>query len=500
MPDARDLAPAPIDHGTGFFGHPSGLAILFFTEMWERFSYYGMRAFLMIFMTATLAEGGLAFDVPKAAGIYAVYTSAVYLFGLPGGWFADRIVGQRRAVLVGGGLIAAGHFSLAIHSLSAFYTGLVLIAVGTGLLKPNISAIVGQLYSEKDMRRDAGFSIFYMGINVGALAGPLVCSFLAEKVDWHAGFGVAGVGMILGLIVYVRGRRMLGDAGSPPKPPADPVEAGLRRRRLALGLSVAGALAMIFVTLLASGVVRLTPERLADWFGAILFGITVLLFAWLFLAMKWSPLERGRLAAILVLFLAASLFWAAYEQAGSSLTLFARDLTDRVVLGVEIPVGWFQDFPAGFCIILAPVFAFVWLRMGSRQPSSPVKFSLGLIFVGLGFVVMMGASSAAAGGVKVGIGWLMLTYFLHVIGEMFLSPVGLSTVTKLAPARVTSLMMGVWFLASAVGNYIGGRGAGYYETLPLWQLFGVFALITIAAGLVLALVAQPIRRLMGGIH
>ena len=257
---------------------------------------------------------------------------------------------------------------------------------------------------------------------------------------------------------------------------------------------------MIFVALLASGLVRLTPERLADAFGAILLGITVAFFAWLFLAMKWSPLERGRLLAIVVLFLAASLFWAAYEQAGSSLTLFARDLTDRVVLGFDVPVGWFQDFPAGFCVILAPVFAWLWLRMGSRQPSSPAKFSLGLIFVGLGFVVMIGASAAAAGGAKVGIGWLMSTYFLHVIGEMCLSPVGLSTVTKLAPAKVTSLMMGVWFLASAVGNYVGGRGAGFYEALPLWQLFGLFALVSITGGLVLALFVRPIRRLMGGIH
>jgi len=485
---------------TAFFGHPRGLAILFFTEMWERFSYYGMRVLLIFYLTASVTDGGLAFDVSKAAAIYALYTSMVYLLGLPGGWLADRFLGQRRAILYGGLFIAAGHFLLAVHSVSTFYVGLVFIVTGTGLLKPNISAIVGKLYAEQDLRRDAGFSIFYMGINLGAFAGPFVCSFLGEKVDWHLGFGAAGVGMVLGLIVYLWGGRFLGEVGLHPLRPDDPVVANRQNRRMRLGLVVVILALALLLTLQSVGVIQITVKGLSDSFGVILLLVTVIFFVWLFTAQSWSRVERRRLVAIVVLFLAASVFWGAYEQAGSSLNLFARDLTDRRVFEFEFPAGWFQNAPALYCIILAPVFAWLWIRMGNRQPSSPSKFSLGLVFVGLGFVVMIAASLAASSGIKVSPSWLLLTYFLHVIGEMCLSPVGLSTVTKLAPSRVTSLMMGVWFLASAVGNYVGGRAAGFYEAIPLWSLFGVFAVSTVAAGLLLALLVKPIRRLMGGVH
>ena len=486
--------------GTGFFGHPRGLATLFFTEMWERFSFYGMRALLILFMTASAAQGGLAYDTATAGAVYALYTSLVYLLGLPGGWLADRFLGQRRAVFWGGVLIAAGQFTLALPHQAAFFPGLLVIILGTGLLKPNVSAIVGQLYAPDDERRDAGFSIFYMGINIGAFAAPLVCGYLGEKVDWHLGFGVAGIGMIVGLTQYVLGRRHLGDAGLYPNIPDDPRLAAAHRRRLALSVAAVLVATAAVALLVRGGLLRLTPEGLADAFGVVLLLLIVGLFGWLLVGGDWSPLERKRLTAVLVLFVAASFFWGAYEQAGSSLNLFARDATDRIVLGFQFPASWFQWVPALFVIIQAPIFAWLWVRLGRRQPSSPAKFSLGLVFVGLGFGVMVVAAALSAGGTKVGPGWLLATYFLHVVGEMCLSPVGLSTVTKLAPARVAGLMMGVWFLASAVGNYLGGRVAGMYGSMPLWQLFAIVGGTTLAAGLVLAAFSGTIRRLMGGVR
>ena len=484
-------------HDTGFFGHPRGLATLFFTEMWERFSFYGMRALLILYMTAAVSAGGLAYDAAKAGAIYALYTSSVYLLGLPGGWLADRLIGQRRAILWGGIIIAAGHFCMAVPFQGTFLIGLVLIVLGTGLLKPNISSVVGQLYATEDERRDAGFSIFYMGINIGAFAAPIICGWLGERVDWHLGFGAAGLGMVFGLIQYVRGYKYLGDAGLPPPPSAETAKA---RRGLVIGAILTLVIIAAVVALARAGVIAITATGFSNYFGILLLGLTAAFFVWLLTRPYWSPVERKRLMAIVILFVAASFFWGAYEQAGSSLNLFARDQTDRVVMGSEFPASWFQWVPALFVIIQAPIFAWLWVRMGKRQPSSPAKFSLGLLFVGLGFVVMIFAATLTRGGTLVGPGWLLATYFLHVVGEMFLSPVGLSTVTKLAPARVTSLMMGVWFLASAVGNYLGGRTAGLYETLPLWQLFGLVAATAIGGGLVLALLIRPIRRLMGGVH
>ena len=484
-------------HDTGFFGHPRGLATLFFTEMWERFSFYGMRALLILYMTAAVSAGGLAYDAAKAGAIYALYTSSVYLLGLPGGWLADRLIGQRRAILWGGIIIAAGHFCMAVPFQGTFLIGLVLIVLGTGLLKPNISSVVGQLYATEDERRDAGFSIFYMGINIGAFAAPIICGWLGERVDWHLGFGAAGLGMVFGLIQYVRGYKYLGDAGLPPPPSAETAKA---RRGLVIGAILTLVIIAAVVALARAGVIAITATGFSNYFGILLLGLTAAFFVWLLTRPYWSPVERKRLMAIVILFVAASFFWGAYEQAGSSLNLFARDQTDRVVMGSEFPASWFQWVPALFVIIQAPIFAWLWVRMGKRQPSSPAKFSLGLLFVGLGFVVMIFAATLTRGGTLVGPGGLLATYFLHVVGEMFLSPVGLSTVTKLAPARVTSLMMGVWFLASAVGNYLGGRTAGLYETLPLWQLFGLVAATAIGGGLVLALLIRPIRRLMGGVH
>jgi len=493
--------PALPTQDTRFFGHPRGLAVLFFTEMWERFSYYGMRALLILYLTAAAVDGGLGFDAVAAGSIYALYTSGVYLFGLPGGWVADHLLGQRRSVLAGGVLIAAGHFSMALPTPVAFFVGLGLVVVGTGLLKPNISVIVGQLYEQNDDRRDAGFSLFYMGINIGALLGPLVCSFLGEKVDWHLGFAASGVGMVLGLVVYLVGGRTLGEAGMRPSRPDSPEAAAALKRQVWLGFAAVVVVSAVGYGLVSAGIVQTTAESLSNVFGILLLGLTIGLFAWLFLVGDWTPVERGRLWAIVALFIASAIFWGAYEQAGSSLNLFAERGTDRVVESVgEFPAGWFQQVPAFWVIVLAPTFAWLWIRMGSRQPSSPAKFAIGLVFVGLGFVVMVAASMAAAGGVRVSPLWLVVTYFLHVVGEMCVSPVGLSTVSKLAPERASSLMMGVWFLATAVGNYLGGRAAGFYETLALPTLFGIVAGTTIVAGVVLALLVPRIRTLMGGVH
>jgi POT family proton-dependent oligopeptide transporter len=428
---------------SGLAGHPPGLSTLFFTEFWERFSYYGMRALLILYMTAAATSGGLGMPTEQAAHIYGLYTSAVYLTAIPGGLIADRLLGARRAVLWGGITIALGHYSLALNQVPFFYAGLVLIVIGTGLLKPNISVMVGHLYGEDDARRDAGFSIFYMGINLGALTAPLVCSTLGEKVGWHWGFGAAGVGMTLGIAQYVLGARRLGDAG------------------LRIGTRATAA---------AAPDVR-------------------------------RPDEGQRLAAIVILFVFSCLFWAGFEQAGSSLNLFARDLTRKSVFGHEFAAGYFQSANPMFIVLLAPAFAWLWVRLGRREPSSPAKFVYGLVFVGLGFLVMAGAARvAAAEGRPVSPLWLIACYLLHTIGELCLSPVGLSTVTKLAPARLVGLMMGVWFLSLSIGNYIGGQVAGKFEVLPLPQLFGTVALTTIVAGLILAALVPFIKKLMGGIN
>ncbi|MDX1388609.1 MAG: peptide MFS transporter [Acidobacteriota bacterium] len=486
---------------TGFFGHPGGLAVLFFTEMWERFGYYGMRGILMLYLTAAIADGGLEFDAADAGSIYAVFTSMVYLFGLPGGWIADRVIGQRRAVLLGGILIAAGYFAMALPGLVTFFAGLAVVVVGTGLLKTNISVIVGQLYAADDERRDAGFSLFYMGINLGAFIGPLACGFLGEVVHWQLGFAAAGVGMTLGVIIYLLGGRALGEAGRYPVRPDSPEAAAALQRQIWTGVVLGALGTVIIVALFGTGVIGLEAKSISNAFGIFLLGVVAVFFSWLFLTGDWTGEERGRLWAIVALFVAASIFWAVYEQAGSSLTLFADRNTDRVVGSFpEFPASWFQPLPAIFVILQAPFWAWLWIRLGKRAPSSPAKFALGLIFVGLGTAVMIGASVASAGGVLVSPMWLITTYFLHVVGEMFLSPVGLSTVTKLAPDRVGSLMMGVWFLASAVGNYVGGRAAGLYETLELPTLFGIVTAIPIAAGVLLLVLAPAIRRLMGGVH
>jgi POT family proton-dependent oligopeptide transporter len=490
----------PSEQDKGFYGHPRGLATLFFTEMWERFSFYGMRALLILFMVAGVEKGGLGFGVAKSGAIYGLYTAMVYLVGLPGGWIADRILGQRRAVLYGGVVIALGHFSMAVPGLATFYLGLALIVIGTGLLKPNISTMVGQLYGANDHRRDAGFSIFYMGINIGAFLSPLICGYVGETINWHWGFGIAGIGMTLGLIQYTLGAKYLGEAGLYPVPAKDAAEAAGQKRWLWIGI-VATAAAIGGLGLLSfSGAVVITAEGIANIVGLLLIVLSLGVFTWLLRAGDWTPVEKKRFIVIIVLFLASALFWSAFEQAGSTLNLFAERSTDKHLLGYAYPASWFQAINSLFIIARAPVLAWLWVRLGSKDPSSPAKFSWGLIFVGLGFVVMMIAAMRAQSGVQVSSLWLWLTYLLHTIGELCLSPVGLSAFTKLAPARVAGLMMGVWFLSTSIGDYLGGRMAAFYESWSLPALFGGVAGFCIVLGLLLALFVKPMKKLMGGLN
>jgi POT family proton-dependent oligopeptide transporter len=453
-----------------------------------------MRALLILFMTATVQKGGLGFPTSKAGSIYGLYTAMVFLLSLPGGWIADRITGQRRAVFWGGVIIAAGHFSMAIPRLDTFYLGLALIVTGTGLLKPNISTMVGALYSQDDVRRDAGFSIFYMGINLGAGIAPLVCGYLGENIDWHYGFGAAGVGMTLGLIQYVLGGKYLGPAGLGVAGTAADMRLFRRGVIVAAIVIVAGVIATL------TGALSFSAEALSDAFGLILTGIVVVFFVWLLTAKGYSAAERGRFWAILVLFLASALFWSAFEQAGSTLNLFAERNTNLHAWDFPLwglfRASYLQTLNSVFIVALAPVFAWLWVALRRREPTSTAKFSIGLVFVGLGFAILI----PVAGGAAVSPWWLTTTYLLHTIGELCLSPVGLSAMTKLAPARICGLMMGVWFLSISVGDYIGGRLASVYETFPLPALFGIVAAFCIVVGLLLVLLLRPMKRLMGGIH
>jgi POT family proton-dependent oligopeptide transporter len=448
----------------GWFGHPGGLSTLFFTEMWERFSYYGMRGFLVLYATAPLASGGLGFDVPHGTRIYKWYTSSVWLTPLLGGFLADRFLGQYRGVFLGGVIIAIGHFTLAFKSLPSFYTGLVLIALGTGLLKPNISTIVGSLYDEGDARRDAGFSIFYMGINVGAFLGITVAGWLAQKIDWHIGFAAAGVGMTIGLLQYRLGRKRL-----------EPALNRLAVRRSGVATAATG--------LVGFGIGQLL-RRLWDWLRS------------------FTVEERKRIAVVFVLFVFAALFWGAYEQAGSTLNLFADRYTNLDVFGYVIPSSWLQSVQPIMVITLAPVMAWLWVRLGPREPSSPAKFAIGLLCAGVAFLLLVPAGLIAQSGASVRVSplWLVAAYTIEEIGELSLSPVGLSAVTKLAPTRIVSLMMGVFFLSNWLGNLLAGWTAGFFTSLPLPTLFGATAAVSLGAALAMFVLIRPVRNLMGGVH
>lgn len=485
---------APTEHDTRFFGHPRGLATLFFTEMWERYSFYGTRALLMLYMTHSVASGALGMTDMKAGAIYGFYTATVYLLSLPGGWFADRIVGQRKAVLFGGLIIAIGDFCLASPGIAMYYAGLGFLMIGTGLLKPNVSTMVGQLYAPGDRRRDSGFSIFYMGINIGAFS-PLLVSWVGEKVNWRLAFATSGIGMLAGVVQYVATGKYLGEAGLHPVRLDDPAK-DARQKRTAACIGVVAMVALAAIVLLNSrGAIRLTAEAISNSLGWVLAAISVAVFAWMIFGKGWSQAERKRAAAILVLFIGAAVFWGAYEQAGSSLNLFADVNTNRHIGSYEFPAGWFQWIQPLFVLILAPFFAWLWIKLDKREPSSTAKFSVALFFVGLSFLVLV----PPAAHVGVSPGWLTGSYFLSVVGEMCLSPVGLSAMTKLAPARAAGFAMGIWFLSTSIGEWLAGKAGSLFSSMPLPKLFGISALVPFIAAIVLALLIKPTRRLTSGV-
>jgi POT family proton-dependent oligopeptide transporter len=505
--DATGVSPAEIADAGGFFGHPRGLSTLFFTEMWERFSFYGLRAILFLYMTTEIAKGGLAFEQHYAGLIMGTYTSGVYWTPLLGGWIADKWLGARRAVLVGGIIIACGHFSMAVATMPTFYLGLVLIALGTGFLKPNVSTMVGDLYAEGDARRDAGFSIFYMGINIGALLAPLIVGYLGQRVEWHYGFGAAGVFMVLGLIQYVLGRDRLRGAGerkittevSDIAAVEGAGEEAVESFDILTGaLAVIGAVIGVWAGLRWGG---------AGWVGGLFPGVVGAFFGYILgIVRQLNRAEALRVGVIFILFIFAILFWMSFEQAATSLTLFADRLTRLNVLGIRFPSSWYQSVQPTFVVLLAPVFAAIWVKLGRRNPSSPAKFALGLFFAAVAFAIVAFASTLAPPSLgadlsetqKVGPLWLVAVYFFQTLGELSLSPVGLSTVTKVSPGRMVGLMMGVWFLALSIGNFLAGIMGGNFDEKregALLTMFGTVALITMVAAVLLFALSPLIKKM-----
>lgn len=480
-------------------GHPKGLSTLFFTELWERFSFYGMRALLVLFMTTTLAEGGLGFNIERSALVYGYYTMAVYMLSIFGGFIADKVIGARQTVLVGAIVIASGHFTMALASTTTFYVGLILVAVGTGLLKPNISTMVGSLYEPGDERRDAGFSIFYMGINIGAFAAPLLTGFLAQHIwfkewltqrgwdphhSWHWGFALAGIGMTIGIITYVRNMRGLGELGPAPDLPSS-----------TKGLNLVKS--FVYVGALGGLIWLCSIWTSLPWIIATIMTIAVTIYA------IRGGTDGKRTAAIYVLFAASIVFFAVFEQTGSSINLFARDYTQNTVFGFDFPSSWYQSINSLFIIILAPIFAWAWVKLGRKQPSSPLKFVFGLGFVGLSFALMVPAARLADQGLVSPL-WLVGLLFLQTVGELCLSPVGLSTVTKLAPAKLVGVMMGGWFFATSIGNFLSGYlartfGSGVAEG-QLADFFGQQAIFVFVATAVLLALVPLVKKLMCGVR
>ena len=491
-----------------FFGHPRGLATLFFTEMWERFSYYGMRAMLLLFMVATVETGGLGMEEKTAGAIYGLYTMFVYLLALPGGWLADRFFGLRKSVFYGGCIIALGHACLAFPSQETFFLGLLFIMIGTGLLKPTISSLVGELYSvDEPARRDAGFSIFYMGINIGGFISPLIVGEL-RAYNWHYGFAAAGVGMVLGLIQYKLTEKNLGEAGLYPERLADETLQQKRDQSIRNGIIAFVLLLTVFVTLMMTKTIVINPIVVAQASGVILIVSVIVYFVYLMFFTGQSMSVRLKLVALAIFFLTSGLFYSGYEQQGSSLNLFAERYTDLELGSFHLRPEWFQSVPSLVVVLFVPVFAWLWVWLGKRKmsPSIPVKMALGPIFTGLGFIVMMGGSMIIVGGSSASPWWLISTFTLHTFGEICLYPTGMSATSKLAPKNLLGQLMGIWFMSLAFGNLIAGLYAGEFDKTAieanptmLVDLFGYCAKIMLGAGLLLLVLYKPIRKLMGNV-
>ncbi|MCB0917119.1 MAG: peptide MFS transporter [Actinobacteria bacterium] len=484
-----------------FLGHPRGLATLFFTEMWERFSFYGMRALLVLYLVAAPgAEGkpgpGLGFSTGDAAAVYGTYLALVYVSPIIGGWIADRIIGPRRAVLYGGIVIAAGHFSMAIPIDALFWVGLLLIAIGTGLLKPCISTMVGGLY-EGDSRsqRDAGFAIFYMGINLGGFLAPLVVSLFSNGLGWHWGFACAGIGMVFGIVQYVLGSGNLTGIGEEAPNPA-----GREIRIRALVIGVIGLIALAIVIWIYSQLTGgFSITKVSDVLGIIIVLVPVIYFIRLFRAKNITDVERSRVGAFLFLFVGAVAFWMIFEQAGSTMNVFAEDHTDTSVFGWSMPAPFLQSINPAFIIIFSPIFAWLWMRLADRAPSTPVKFALGLFGIGLSFWIMVIPGMSADNGYTVTVWWLVLVYLIQTWSELVLSPVGLSATSRLAPRGMESQLMALWFLATSVGNVIGGQAARALVGFGFGPYFAIMGGVAIVVAIGFTACIPLIKRLMRGL-
>lgn len=502
----------PRDRDSAFFGHPIGLATLFFTEMFERFSYYGMRAFLVFYLTAPRELGGQGILNEAGGSVVGVFGAAVYLLSLPGGWIADRFIGQRRAVTLGAIGIAVGNGMLAVPSIADtfMYPSLAVIAFGTGLLKPNISTIVGQLYSEHDPRRDAGYTIYYMGINIGATIAPLLCGYLAgeglqnesfrlflseQGINpnhcWNFAFGLAAIGMVGGLIQYTFGQRLLGEAGLHPTIPSDPARAA-RDRHVLIGIGVA-------IAALAAIVVITTPSRelITNAMGIGLVLGSIALFYALYRSAHNTG-EKRRILAMIPLFLGAIGFFGIFEQSPTTLNIYAKDFVHREFLGFNIPASFYQSVNGFFIVVMAAVFAWIWMRMAraGKEPTSVNKFGIGMVILALSFVVMLPTLGASETN-KVSAGYLVALYFFYTCAELCISPVGLSSMSKLAPKRLAGLVMGTWFLGTSIGIYLAGRATSISEGRSYDFLFVFLIIASLVMAGALFLIAPVIRRMLG---
>jgi len=477
---------------TWFFGHPKGMVTLFFTEMWERMSFYGMRALLVLYMTAAVDSTfnpGMGLSSEAAQAIYGIYVGMVYFMVIPGGWLADNVLGHQKAVLIGAIIIALGHITLAIPLSETFFLGLALVVIGTGLLKGNISTIVGKLYREGDTRIQAGYTIFYMSINIGSALGFLVVAWLGEKIGWHWGFGAAGIGMIFGVMQYIFFKHLLGQAANQPNQMPQS-----QRDSYIKWSSITAAFMVIVLGFGLTGIIVLDAEVFAEYFFVFLTIVAFVYFTYLFLIAGLTKGEKKNLFLLLILFIGAIAFWSGFDQSGSSLSLFAKEFTDLNVLGYEIPVGWLQLANPVFVVIFAPIFAGIWMHLGrmNLDPSLPLKFAIGLFFMALSFVVMIYAVNLAMVSYPVGLQWLLITYLLQTWGELALSPIGLSAFAKYAPKKYVGQMFGLWFLASAIGGVLSGLLGGDALVDGLESISPVFEFMIqyyVVIGLVLVAVA-----------
>nr|WP_199786333.1 MULTISPECIES: peptide MFS transporter [Actinomycetes] len=479
-----------------FFGHPRGLATLFFVEMWERFSYYGMSAILLYYLYDRTSSGGLGLDKATSSALVSIYGALVFMSGVGGGWLADRVLGMRRAVQVGGGLIMCGHLALAVPGgLPALLVSMLLIVAGTGLLKPNVSSLVGELYSTRDNRRDAGFSVFYLGINLGAFVAPYLVGTLGQKVDYHLGFGLAAVGMAAGLLVFARGRKQLGDAGEAP---TNPLRAGERRRvAVRAGAGVVALAVLVAVFGLAGA---LTVRTLINAVTVLAVVLPVAYLAMMLRSPRTDAVERSRLIAYIPLFLGAVCYWVVNEQTSSVLAQFADKRTDLEIFGFSVPSSWFQSLNPIATLVLAPTFAWWWIKLGDRQPATPRKFALGLLLGGASFVLMAGPGLLHGVDQLASPWWLVASYFVVICGSMCLSPVGLSATTKLAPRAFLAQMMSLWFLASAAASGINAQLVQLYRADTEIGYFAGVGAAVMAAGVGLLLLAPWVQRRMGGVR